>query len=222
MNNPQFPLPSSIESFINQDGFPCVGAKIALNKSQITTLDFKDIRSDSHNQDILSDIYRFIKNFNKDKKLYSSLVCTFKHSSLKDEKDFELVMWDKLQKLHNLDSKLYSWDKRVSCDPNDSQFSFSLGGEAFFIIGLSPYAQRKARRFKYPAIVFNLHSQFQVLKETNKFNALRVRIRKNEEAFSGSPNPNLYDHGVVSEARQYSGRSVDNHWQCPFSTRSKK
>lgn len=61
MNNPQFPLPSSIESFINQDGFPCVGAKIALNKSQITTLNFKDIRSDSHNQDILSDIYRFIK-----------------------------------------------------------------------------------------------------------------------------------------------------------------
>ena len=74
MNNPQFPLPSSIESFINQDGFPCVGAKIALNKSQITTLNFKDIRSDSHNQDILSDIYRFIKNFNKDKNclLYTS------------------------------------------------------------------------------------------------------------------------------------------------------
>lgn len=60
-----------------------------------------------------------------------------------------------------------------------------------------------------------------MMKETNKFNALRERIRKNEEAFSGSPNPNLYDHGVVSEARQYSGRTVDNNWQCPFSTRSK-
>ena len=56
MNNPQCPLPSLIESFINQDRFPCVGAKIALNKSQITTLDFEDIRSDSHNQDILSDM----------------------------------------------------------------------------------------------------------------------------------------------------------------------
>ena len=217
----QSELPLSIENFIKQGGFPCVGAKIALNKNQIVTLDFGDISSNQNNQDILDELYRFITIYNSRKPLYFSFVATFKNSTLISEKEFEDALWDKLQNLYNHDSMTHTWDKRVSDNPDDSEFSFSLGGEAFFIIGLSQFAERKARRFKYPSIVFNLHSQFQTLKEANKFDALRDRIRTNEQAFSGSPNPNLYDHGVVSEARQYSGRAVNNSWKCPFSTRKK-
>jgi len=32
----------------------------------------------------------------------------------------------------------------------------------------------------------------------------------------GSLNPNLADFGERSEARQYSGREVEEHWRCPF------
>jgi hypothetical protein len=32
----------------------------------------------------------------------------------------------------------------------------------------------------------------------------------------GSINPNLSDFGVHSEARQYSGRAVEDAWKCPF------
>jgi FPC/CPF motif-containing protein YcgG len=217
----QSELPSSIENFIKQDGFPCVGAKIALNKEQIVTLDFGDISSKQNNQNILDELYQFIRIYNSSKPLYFSFVATFKNSTLTSEKEFEDALWDKLQNLYDRDSMTHTWDKRVSDNPNDSEFSFSLGGEAFFMIGLSPFAKRRARRFKHPSIVFNLHSQFQVLKETNKFSPLRDRIRTNEEVFSGSANPNLHDHGVLSEARQYSGRAVSNSWKCPFSTRKK-
>ena len=217
----QSELPFSIEKFIKQDGFPCVGAKIALNKEQIVTLDFDDISSNQNNENILDELYQFITNSNSSKPLYFSFVATFKNSTLTSEKEFEDALWDKLQNLYDRDSMTHKWDKRVSDNPDDSEFSFSLGGEAFFIIGLSPFAKRRARRFKHPSIVFNLHSQFQVLKESNKFNALRDKIRTSEEAFSGSANPNLHDYGVLSEARQYSGRTVSNSWKCPFSTRKK-
>ncbi|ABG39443.1 conserved hypothetical protein [Paraglaciecola sp. T6c] len=219
--NSQGERPSSIENFIKQDGFPCVGAKIALNKDQIVTRDFGDIFSNQNNQNILDELYQFITIYNSSKPLYFSFVATFKNSILTSEKEFEDALWSKLQNLYNRDSMTHTWDRRVSDNPDDSEFSFSLGGEAFFIIGLSPFAERRARRFEHPTIVFNLHSQFQILKETNKFTALRDRIRTNEEVFSGSPNPNLYDHGELSEARQYSGRAVSNSWRCPFSTRKK-
>jgi len=38
-----------------------------------------------------------------------------------------------------------------------------------------------------------------------------------DEAIAGSRNPMLTRHGELSEARQYSGRSVDEVWRCPFS-----
>ena len=37
-----------------------------------------------------------------------------------------------------------------------------------------------------------------------------------DEALAGSRNPMLARHGEASEARQYSGRVVDDAWQCPF------
>ena len=36
------------------------------------------------------------------------------------------------------------------------------------------------------------------------------------EFFIGSLNPMLAQHGEASEARQYSGRQVDDGWKCPF------
>ena len=37
-----------------------------------------------------------------------------------------------------------------------------------------------------------------------------------DEALTGSRNPMLARHGEASEARQYSGRAVDEDWRCPF------
>lgn len=220
MANLQSETYAPLDNFIKQAGFPCVGAKIAQNKDQIEIHEFGDIESGDNDISILHKLYHFISRFNQQKRLYFSFVCVFEQSSLDSEIGFEKAMWNRLQALHDIDREEYPWDKRVSSDPDDGEFSYSLGREAFFIIGLNPHAERKAREFKHPAIVFNLHSQFQALKDANKFDGLRDRIRKDEELFSGSVNPNLHDHGVVSEAGQYSGRMVGKQWQCPFLSRS--
>ena len=67
-----------------------------------------------------------------------------------------------LQKLHNHDDS--QWEPNVSEDPNDSNFSFSIKGKAFYIVGMHPESSRMARRAPYCTVVFNLHWQFEKLR----------------------------------------------------------
>lgn len=65
-------------------------------------------------------------------------------------------------------------------------------------------------------MVFNLHDQFEQLRAAGKYENMREKIMVRDEAVAGSRNPILARHGEASEARQYSGRMVDEGWRCPF------
>ena len=65
-------------------------------------------------------------------------------------------------------------------------------------------------------MVFNLHDQFETLRAEGKYEGMREKILVRDEALAGSRNPMLARHGDASEARQYSGRAVDEAWRCPF------
>lgn len=150
---------------------------------------------------------------------YHSIVLEFTDSAIHCEHQFEAAMWRYLQVLHTHDARSYSWDERVSSNPQDANFSFSLRGKAFYIIGMHPASSRKARRAPYPTLVFNLHEQFEALRIKGTYHKVRDKIRLRDEAYSGSINPVLQDFGATSEARQYSGRNVPSkEWQCPFKT----
>ena len=66
------------------------------------------------------------------------------------------------------------------------------------------------------ALVFNLHEQFERLREEGRYERMRERILSRDLALSGSINPILARFGETSEARQYSGRLVERDWRCPF------
>ena len=57
-------------------------------------------------------------------------------------------------------------------------------------------------------LVFNLHSQFEELKASGRYDHMRDLIRGRDVELQGSVNPMVADHGEQSEARQYSGRAV--------------
>ena len=84
------------------------------------------------------------------------------------------------------------------------------------MVGLHPQASRPARRFPRPAMIFNLHDQFEILRAQGKYETMREKILMRDEALAGSRNPMLARHGEMSEARQYSGRVVEEGWRCPF------
>src|SRR5690606_12236786 len=94
---------------------------------------------------------------------YMTLIAVFDDEA-SSEVEFEEKLWLQLQKLHDAD-KDSDWDEAVSKSPEDPNFSFSFNGSASFVVGLHPQASRKARQFSRTAMAFNLHYQFEKLRE---------------------------------------------------------
>lgn len=203
-----------VRDFVANMGFPCVGAKTALSKEQIEICVADSIFSTRSDDKILKGLYQFIADYKKDKEMFRSFIVIFNDMHRMSEEDFEAALWTRLQSLHDKD--IYPWDTAVSEDPEDSKFSFSAGNKSFYIVGMHPGSSRKARRFPLPALVFNLHEQFEALRESGQYQSMKKLIRRRDTAFSGSSNPMLDDFGDNSEAIQYSGRQIQGEWKCPF------
>lgn len=208
---------------IAHPAYPCVGAKSALSKEQIYFYHGRSITSGWDDLPLLQALQNFAQTYRKQARLFSSFAAIF-HSPLGlNEIAYEKAVWTRLQSLHDKDVWLGSKrDERISEDPNEDDFALSVGGSGFFVIGLHPRASRKARRFEKPTLIFNLHDQFQRLRRDDRYEKMRSAILDRDRRWSGSINPMLARHGMVSEASQYSGRVVGENWQCPFSPRERK
>ena len=123
-----------------------------------------------------------------------------------DFEQYEKTFWDFLSRLSIEDKKLYTHDARVSDDPQHADFSYSIKSEAFFILAMHPKSPRFARRFLKPAIVFNLHQQFEEMRRKGVFTKVRNLIRFKDKILQGSINPMLTDFGERSEIFQYLGK----------------
>ena len=200
---------------ISDPAFPCVGAKSALARQQLQFVCAGDLRDADDDARLLDEIASFAAS-NDSGALFTSLALLFPVTPPLDETSFETALWQRLQGLHACDVPRYGWDPSVSSDPDSPGFSMSLGGRAFYVVGLHPGASRPARRFDCAALVLNLHSQFESLRADGRYERLREAIWDRDAAYSNSSNPMLAVHGVASEARQYSGRAVDADWRCPF------
>lgn len=207
-------------SFIRHESSVCVGAKGALAKNNIRVMVAEDFGNSNSNQDILNFAYGFIKEYRETKVGLHSMVVIFKEPVKIDEDKFEVMLWKRLQSLSELDATKFAHDKRVSADPASPTFSYSLMEEAFFIIALHPFSSRVARRFSYPALVFNPHVQFEEMKRMGTYQKIKKVNRKRDIKLSGSINPMLRDFGEASEIFQYSGAQHNADWECPFKNKS--
>lgn len=201
---------------IEQDGFPCLAAKTAAARGQIQFFEAGDIDSAQHDGRLLQALAQYAQGSSDGASAFQSFVALFPGSVRKNPEAFEVSLWQRLQQLHELDAKKCRWDSRVSADPASDNFSMSLGGHAFYVVGTHSGSERLARRSAVTAMVFNLHSQFEQLRKEGRYSRFREEIIRRDIAFQGHANPMLAPHGESSEARQYSGRTVDNEWRCPF------
>ncbi len=205
---------SIIEKLIDTD-YPCVGAKAALNSSQYRLGVYGGMGADDTTRQLGEDLKNYTAETLSAESEYMTLIAVFTDEAV-SEIDFEEKLWRQLQKLHDSEKHLQRWDPDVSINPEDSDFSFSYNGVAFFVVGLHPNASRKARRFTHTALAFNLHRQFEQLREKGVYENMQKVIREREIAYDGSINPMLSNFGEGLEAPQYSGRQVDEKWKCPF------
>lgn len=208
----------SLVALIQDADFPCVGAKSALAQSGLRIETAGAITASGDDRHIHRTLVRWSRTPPDDAADFRSLAVVFAGPGDLDERGFELALWDRLAALTALDcAGGHAPDPRYSTDPDDPRFALSFGGRAYFAVGLHPQASRRARRLPFPAIIFNLHDQFARLRAENRYERMREVILARDTAYDGRPNPMVARHGVVSEARQYSGRAVGADWRCPFS-----
>lgn len=211
--------------FIRSDTYPCVGAKSALARGSIETHEFGPLGARDNDLPLLDGLARFVAKIEGsacDGDIVHSFVAIFRGPNDLNELRFESRMWAQLWRIHELDvlaGNLPADD--VSDDTNSPHFSLSVAGHPFFLIGLHPNASRLARRFSHPVMVFNSHRQFEKLREDGRFEKMQTATRARDIQLQGSINPNLANFGDASEARQYSGREVEDDWQCPYDFREK-
>lgn len=208
---------------VKADGFPCVGAKAALAKGTLAVLACDRIDSAWDDLRIHDGLLKWAEDYRRDPGLFRSFAVVFDGPGDLTETEFEAALWKRVQSLSDKDVwRGQPYDAGVSADPDNPHFSLSFGGSAFFLVGLHPKASRPARRFDRPAIIFNLHDQFETLRAEGKYEGMREKILVRDEDLAGSRNPMLSRHGDSSEARQYSGRIVGEDWRAPFQYRGEK
>lgn len=200
--------------FILDKDHPCLMAQTVFSMDKVDFHEYDNFGSRETARAILKDLKKYIANYDFESNEFLTFLVAFRGRQNYSEEEFEQKLWEQLQHLHELDDA--QWDKEVDLDPESKNFSFSLGGRAFYIVGMHPNSSRKARQAPYPAIAFNLHWQFEKLREMGTYYTVRDKIRERDTELQGGINPMLEDFGEDSEARQYSGRKVGDDWKCPF------
>ncbi len=200
--------------------FSCLGARSAVSGERYRFGLYGALGEEEGTHRLARDLARFAaRQESAGPGHFSTFVAAFTGPLRIPEARFETLVWQQLQALHEIDARDHAWDPTVSGDPGDPTFALSIGGKAFFAVGLHGRASRLTRRFEWPTLVFNPHDQFRRLRATGHFGRMQEIIRQRELALQGSINPMLSDFGTRSEARQYAGREVDEEWRCPFTKR---
>lgn len=213
-DTPPAEITQALESMVLHPDYPCLGARSVFNRDRATVVVLERLATEASTRALLRALTEFGRETDRSAG-FASLVAVFRAAEIADEPEFEHLLWQQLELLHEADSQ--PWDPSVSDDPDNPHFAFSVGGTAFFVVGLHPQSSRIARRTPLPTLVFNLHEQFEELRASDRFERMRDTIRRRDTELQGSTNPMVADHGRSSEARQYSGRSVPEDWEAPAS-----
>ena len=205
---------SQFRAWVLDPAFVCVGAKSAVQRDSFRLELYPEMGGTDATDRLSRDLAQFVRDQEPAATEFSTFAASFVHPGASDERTFEALLWRQLQELHARDTA--PWDPDVASDPSDGRFAFSFAGRAFFVVGLHPGSSRMSRRFAWPTLVFNARFQFEHLRERGKYERMQGVIRARDRALQGTNNPMLSDFGSRSEARQYSGRSVEEEWRCPF------
>lgn len=210
-------LHDSLSAMVAHDDFPCLGARSVFRRDNAVVEVYDQLAGETATAALLTDLAAFSDTVDIDGG-FASFIAIFRGPTPQTEAQFERQLWAQLRMLHGADAQ--AWNPGVSADPTDDHFAFSVGGVAYFVVGLHPSASRDARRTVSPTLVFNLHEQFEALRASGRFERMRDLIRARDEHLQGNINPMVADHGAGSEARQYAGRLVGHDWVAPFEEKS--
>jgi FPC/CPF motif-containing protein YcgG len=213
--------------------FPCLGAKAAFHEGTYRFGVYDRMASIESVAGMGRDLRRFVGEQQQFASLreylhegeafgqFTSFVAVFRQPIPTSEEDFERLLWEHLQLLHDHDEPV--WDPDRSSTPGDPTFAYSFARRAFFIVGFNPHASELPRRFAYCTLVFNAEYQIGRLHAEGRFLNFANAIRRRYERLAGRVNPSIPRdvEAQQDETRVYSGvpHPEDSGWRCPLRVR---
>lgn len=208
-----------VEEFLLGDRFSCLAGRSAWRQGGIAHRHYDRMGDGESARLMAHDLEAYVRSADWSARSFTSFIATFAEPRGVDELEFERLLWQQLQLLHEHDAKSHRWAEGYSSDPGSGEFAFSVAGHPFFVIGLHETHVRLGRRPPFPMLAFNSHEQFRRIKGAGMWDRLAEKIRKQDIRLQGDINPNLREYEQLSEARRYSGRPKPADWQCPFTAR---
>lgn len=206
----------NIEKLIGQKNYPCVAALKSFHLGDYQIKTYRGMGQQSQRPQLRKDLLSYLQKYLETKSTYFTFWAVFEDSQFANEQEFEDHLWKELSSLTSEETKLADQDPRFSSNPGDKGFCFSLGGKAFFVVGLHPQSSRISRQFPWPALVFNVYEQFDQLMQKNLYQPMIAQNRKRDMQFQGNVNPMVEEHGDNWESIQFSGKKNPLSWKCPF------
>ena len=207
-------LSEKIKKFVSQKDYPCIGALKAIKTDEYRIGIYKNFGSGQSSPQLFRDLNLFLLEQKASNSPYLSYWAAFPELKNLSEDDFEKALWAELSALASIDQE--PWDSHFSSEASDKNFCFSLGGQAFFVVGLHKNSSRKSRQFEYPSLVFNLYEQFEIITRLGQYETMVRTNRKKSQAFEGDVNPMVEKYGDHWESIQFSGKQNSEAWKCPF------
>ena len=213
----------NIRNLVMQPNYPCVSAVSSFLKNDYMIENYPEFGSGKAAERLYADLLHFKNEQRLTQAPFYSFWAVYEDSEVTSEDEFEEKLWLELSAVHSYEVKKcaeedteLNWDPKFSSNPHDKNFCFSVGGDAYFVVGMHPHSSRKARHFPYPILIFNLYTQFEDLFQKNTFEPLAKINRLREMKFQGSINPMVEKHAQEWESIQFSGKKNDDQWKCPF------
>ncbi len=181
-------LAGEFVAFVAQEGFPCLGAKAAINGKTYKIKVLDELSAPASSLSLADSLERFVLG-HQEREEYVTFIAIFRNPQGVSEEEFEALLWSQLGQLHELDK--HSWDPAVSSDPGDPHFSFSFAGQGLYVVGLHPHSSRLARQFAWPTLIFNPHAQFERLRHDGKWRRMQESIRHRDDGLAGERESNV-------------------------------
>ncbi|HEY0094355.1 MAG TPA: guanitoxin biosynthesis heme-dependent pre-guanitoxin N-hydroxylase GntA [Archangium sp.] len=207
---------TTLRQWFDPKTYPCIPAVQSMTKREYLVGIYGRFGEGTCSRELARDLLFFRERQKQSRSLYLSFWAVFAPGEPLSEEEFETRMWRELSYLSSQEVPGTPWDPLFSEDPADPRFCFSLGGDAFFIVGVHPASSRLARRFPYPGIIFNLYDQFEELDRRGQYTAIVKKNRERDVKFQGSINPMIEKYADRWESIQFSGRDNPPDWKCPF------
>lgn len=207
---------NELKSLVNRENYPCIAALKTLATQQFEIGFYGSLGKGQQSKKLANALLKFRDKQKETGSLELSYFAVFPESAEMTEEEFENSLWEELSLLSQVPDIDQTWDPAFSDDPQDKNFCFSLGGTAFFVVGMHPHSSRLSRRMKYPTLVFNVYEQFKELDRRGRYRPMIQVNRKRDTSFQGDVNPMSEKYNDTWEAIQFSGRNNSENWVCPF------